>query len=104
MNRPIQPSSRLGWWAFWLGFATGFWGRLFLALPALLGPRLPIGISLGLAGAALEAVLTVAALVVGVLAFRKGECSWFNLVAFALALLIGGFWLFFADGEALALH
>ncbi len=112
MNRPLQPSSRLGWWAFWLGFATFFWGRLLLAL---LGPLVqgdgsrPIPMShafsvltspFGL-GVALEVVLTVAALITGVLALKRGERSWFNLVGLALALTIGGFWLFIALGEVL---
>mgnify|MGYP001026386981 FL=1 len=106
MNRPLQPSSRLGWGAFWLGFATFFWGRLLLAL---LGPLVqgdgsrPIPIPLIL-GVALEVVLTVAALIAGVLALKRGERSWFNLVGLALALTVGGFWLFIALGEVLLPH
>jgi uncharacterized membrane protein YozB (DUF420 family) len=101
VKRPLQPSSRLGWWAFWLGFATGLWGRVFPILPELLGPRLPIRIPLGLTGAAIEVVLTIAALVAGGVAMKRGERSWFNVVAFALALLIGGFWVFFVLAEVL---
>ena len=40
MNRPIQPSSRLGWWALWLGLAAGVWVGVFPALSGLLGPQL----------------------------------------------------------------
>lgn len=98
MKRPLEPSSRLSWWAFWLGFATGFWGRILLTLPELLGTQLPVRLHLEVAGVALEAVLILAALVTGVLAFKKGERSWLNLVAFVLALAIGGLWLFFALG------
>lgn len=110
MTRPLQPASRLGWWAFWLGCATLFWGRLFLALPALVGPLLngagsrPMRIPLGLAGAAIEVLLTISALVVGGIALKKGERSWFGLVAFALAFFVGGFWVVFALGEVLAPH
>lgn len=107
MKRPLQPSSRLGWSAFWLGVATLFWGRLLLALPAWLGP-LPEGagsrlvsMPLAMAGVALEVALTVAALVVGVIALKRGERSWFNLVALGLAVTVGGFWLFIALGEVL---
>ncbi len=99
MNRPIQPSSRLGWWALWLGFATGLWARVFPLLPALLGPRLPIRIPLGRAGSVIEVALALAALSTGVIAMRRGERSWLNIIAFVLAAIIGGAWLLFALGQ-----
>jgi len=105
MKRPLQPSSRLGWRAFWLVFATFFWGRLLFALlgPLLQGDssrRIPIPLSL--VGVAFEVVLAIAALVAGVIALKRGERSWFNLVAIGLAVTIGGFWLFIALGQILA--
>jgi len=63
----------------------------------------PIPIPLVL-GVALEVMLTVAALIAGVLALKRGERSWFNLVGLALALTVGGFWLFIALGEVLLPH
>ncbi|MGE5603807.1 MAG: hypothetical protein ACM30E_12210, partial [Nitrososphaerales archaeon] len=105
MKRAVQPASALGWWSFWLSFATVTWGRLFPALPGLLGSeargsRIP----LGLAGAMIELVLALAAFGVGAVALRKGERSWMVLVAFATAVLVGGFWIVVALGEALWPH
>ena len=62
-----------------------------------------LGLPLGLAGAVLELVLTLAALGVGVVALRRGERSWRVLVAFAMAVLAGGFWISFALGDVLSL-
>lgn len=101
MRRAVEPSSRLGWWAFWLSFATVVWGRLYLALPARLGPLLEgqaLQITLALAGVALEVLLLLAALVAGAVALRKGERSRMVLVALATAVLVGGFWTVVALG------
>jgi hypothetical protein len=52
----------------------------------------------------LELVLAVSALTVGVFAFRRGERSRLMLAGFVVAVIIGGFWIFFALGEVLAPH
>lgn len=110
MSRPIRPASALGWWAFGLAIAAAVWGALLPSIVRLLwgmlggatGPRLPIPI--GFTSAILEFGLAIAAIVTGIIALRKGERSWLTLLAFVLALAIGGFWIFFALGEILWPH
>jgi hypothetical protein len=107
MKRAVQPASPLGWWSFWLSFATVVWGGLFLLLPGLLGPRLAGGalrIPVGFAGVVLELVLALAAFSVGAAALRKGERSWMLLAALAAAVLVSGFWIVFALGEVVSPH
>lgn len=108
MKRSVQPTSPLGWWSFWLSFATVTWGRLFPLLVGVLAPKLrtesAFRIPLGITGAALELVLALAAFGVGAAAIRKGQRSWMVLVALAVAVLVGGFWIFFALGEVLWPH
>ena len=101
MHRPIQPSSRLGWWALCLSFAAGVCVRVFPALAGLLGPQLGDRMPLDLAGAVIEVALAIAALVAGAVAMKRGERSWLNVVALVLALIIGMPWLSFALGKVL---
>ncbi len=102
MNRPIQPSSPLGWWALWLGFATGLWARVSPVLFGLLRPQLSDRIPLDLAGAAIEVALVIAAVAAGAVAMKRGERSWLNVIALVLALMIGMPWLSLALGRVLA--
>lgn len=109
MKRAIQPTSSLGWWSFWLSFATVTWGRLFPLLVSRLAPGLrnvkhPFPVPLGFCGAGLELLLALAAFGVGAAAIRQGQRSWMVLVALAVAVLVGGFWLLFAVGEVLWPH
>ncbi len=107
--RPLLPTSALGWWAFGLGVAAVVWGALMPSLVRWLWsafggasgrPRIPLGFT----SAALEVVLAIAALVVGIIALKKGERSWLTLLAFVLVVIVGGFWIFFALGEVLWPH
>ena len=110
MKRPLRPASRLGWWAFGLSVATVAWGVLLPSLVGLLGAafggttgrRFPIPV--GFTGATLELVLAVSALASGIAALRTGERSWLTLLAFVTAVVVGGFWIFFALGEVLWPH
>ncbi len=110
MKRPLRPASGLGWWAFGLGVATAVWGVLLPSLVGLLGAafggatgrRFPIPV--GFTGAILELVLAVSALTTGIIALRKGERSWLTLLAFVPAVVVGGFWIFFALSEVLWPH
>jgi hypothetical protein len=110
MKRPILPSSRLGWWAFGLGIATLVLGVLLPSMPDILARALGMGpgdrfpIPVGFTSVIVEFILAVSALVVGVVAMRRRERSWLALVGFAVAVLIGGFWILFALGEVLSPH
>jgi hypothetical protein len=42
--------------------------------------------------------------VAGLIALRKGERSWLTLLVFVPAVVVGGFWIFFALGEVLSPH
>ena len=43
--------------------------------------------------AAIEFVLAIAAIAMGIIALRKGERSWLTLLAFVLVVIVGGFWI-----------
>jgi hypothetical protein len=100
----------LGWWTFWLGVATVVWGVLLPSLPKLLKAVVggfsgrPFPIPVGFTSAILEFALAVSAIVVGVVALKKGERSWLTLLAFIPAATVGGFWILFALGEVLSPH
>jgi hypothetical protein len=110
MKRPIQPVSVEGWWAFWLGGFTVVWGILLPVLPQLIRtaigatPNSVIPIPGGFFSAVLEIVLAVAAILVSIAAFRKGERSWLTLLAFIGTIFVGGFWILFALGEVIFSH
>jgi len=106
MKRPIRPASALGWWTLWLGILVVFWGVLFPSLIPLLARLLagPTRIPFGFNGVLLALVLAIASLVVGIMAFRRGERSWMALLAFAGAVIVGAFWVLFALGEVLVPH
>lgn len=112
MKRMIWPVRALGWWAMCLGLATAAWGVILPVFPGLVRrvvgeagmSVLPIRIPLGLGSVVVEVLLAVAAFAVGVLALRRGERSWTVLVAFVLALLVGGLWIAFALGEVIFPH
>jgi hypothetical protein len=44
------------------------------------------------------------ALLTGIRALRGGERSWLVVLGFALAVIVGGFWILFALGEVLVPH
>ena len=91
-----------------MGLLAVFWGAFLPALvpllARLLGPSGRIRISMGMSSMAIELTLAIAAIVVGIGALRKGERSWMMLVAFILAILVGGFWIYFVAGEVLYPH
>jgi len=86
-ERSFRPTSRLGWSAFWLGLVSLAWT---LAMPwlydlfgALLAAatRQPLLIPMAYALTIIDLALALAALVVGLVALRKGERSWMSLLA-----------------------
>ena len=110
MKRPWRPASSVGRRAFWLAIGAAVWGLLFPSLGALgravLGDseRARIMLPTGMVGVVLELALTVAALLTGIRALRGGERSWLVVLGFALAVIVGGFWILFALGEVLVPH
>ncbi len=106
MKRAIRPASALGWWTFWLGILAVFWGVLLPSLIGLLARLLAgsVRIPFGFNGVLLALILAIAAIVVGIVALRRGERSWMTLTGFIGAILVGGFWILFALGEMLWPH
>jgi hypothetical protein len=88
MRWSFRPASRPGWWAFGLGAASLAWSAAVPSLYNLLGALLaaatlqPLLIPLAYALAILDAALALAALVVGIVALRRGERSGMALLAF----------------------
>ena len=52
----------------------------------------------------LALLLAIATVVLGVRALHRGERSGLTIIGLALAVIIGGFWILFALGEALLPH
>ena len=100
-----RPKLRITWWAMGLGLATLFLGPLLGISAAVIVPAIArafgestssaFGFNFGL----IAFFLTIAALVVGSIALRKGERSWVLWLGFIPALLAGAFWLFMIIGE-----
>jgi hypothetical protein len=88
MRWSLRPVSRLGWWAFGLGAASLAWTAAVPSLYNLLGALLaaatlqPLLIPLAYALAIIDVALALAALVLGIVALRRGERSWMALLAF----------------------
>ena len=100
-----RPKLCITWWAMGLGLSTVFLGPLLGISAAVIVPALAkafgegtsraFGFNFGL----IALLLTIAALVVGSIALRKGERSWVLWLGFIPALLGGAFWLFMIIGE-----
>jgi len=92
-----MPKTKIAWWAMGLGLAA------VLEIPVLVfissathnltGVSIPQ--SIGITGI----VLTIAALVTGTIAYRKGERSWVLWLGFGPAILVGLFWLIMIIAE-----
>jgi hypothetical protein len=52
----------------------------------------------------LAVLLAISTIVVGIIAFRRGERSWMALLAFIGAAIVGAFWIVFVLGEILLPH
>ena len=66
------------------------------------GPLRTTGTALN--GVLLAIILAIAAVVVGIVAFKKSERSWMALVAFILAVAVFGFWVFLVPGAIYLAH
>jgi hypothetical protein len=95
-----KPKLAITWWATVLGLLAllefpllGIYSLIKKTLGAVeLGP------SVGIVGI----IVTTAAVVLGTIAFKKGERSWVLWVGFGPALLLGAFWLFMLMAEIIS--
>ena len=116
MNTPIvsqfkeRPKLSITWWAMGLGLPTLFLGPLLGISAAVIVPALAKAFgedtsrAFGFNFGGIAFLLTIAALVVGSIALRKGERSWVLWLGFIPALLAGAFWLFMIIGELVFPH
>jgi hypothetical protein len=102
-----KPKTKIAWWAMGLGLATILSGPFLAFFTAVIRPLLSqvftedasgaFGLNLGI----LSLILCGVAIVVGILALRKGERSWVVWLGFIPALLTGAFWILMFGGELL---
>jgi hypothetical protein len=102
-------SGVVGGWAIALGTLAAVWGAGFQTFGRLLGLMLaPLlraaNVSPMQLVAVVEIALTVATVVTGVIAWRKGARSWTFFAACILGIVIGGAWTAFAVAEVLVPH
>jgi hypothetical protein len=105
-----MPKTKIAWWAMGLGLATLLSGPFLSFFTAVIRPLLTnlftesasgaFGLNLGI----FSLIFCAIAIVVGILALRKGERSWVVWLGFIPALLSGVFWLFMFGGELLFPH
>ena len=94
----------------YLGIATLFIPTFLGIFAAVIRPLIDkvsnesVGRVVGFGVGIFAFVLSVSALVIGILAYRKGERSWVLWVGFVPAILIGAFWIFMIIGEVLIPH
>jgi len=99
------PKTRTAWWAMGLGLSTVFAGPILGISAAVLVPAIgwlageTVGAVVGSGVAILVFSITVAALVAGIRAFRKGERSWVMWIGFVPAIGTGLFWIMMIAGE-----
>lgn len=93
-----------------LGLATFFISSFLGIFAAVIRPMIDqassenIGAAMGFGAGVFALVLSVAALVAGIRAFRKGERSWVLWVGFVPAILVAAFWIFMVGGKFIFPH
>jgi hypothetical protein len=95
-----KPKHAITWWAMALGLLAILELPL-LALYSLITKTMAaadLGPIVGIAGI----VITVAAVLTGKIAFKKGERSWVLWLGFGPALLLAVFWLFMIIAEIIS--
>lgn len=116
MKNPIistfkeKPKTKIAWWAMGLGLATLLAGPFLAFFTAVIRPLLSRMFTEGASGAfglnlgILSLIVCAVAIMVGILALRKGERSWVVWLGFIPALISGVFWIFMFAGEVLFPH
>jgi len=105
-----KPRTKTAWWAMGLGLGTILVYPLLGISVAVIRPMIDkassknIGAVAGFSSMIVLLILSVSALVTGVLAFKKGERSWVLWVGFVPAILVGALWIFMIIGEFIFPH
>ena len=106
-----KPRTKTAWWAMWLGLSTVLGGPMLLGIyTAVIRPIIDITISenagqiIGFGSMIVALISLISALVLGIVAFRKGERSWVLWLGFIPAILAGVFWIFMIIGEFIFPH
>ncbi|MDD2807316.1 MAG: hypothetical protein PHW95_02225 [Patescibacteria group bacterium] len=104
------PKTKTAWQAMWLGVSTLL---IFPALGIFAAIIRPIidnisnettGATMGFITGLLALIISVAALITAIRAYRLGERSWVLWIGFVPAILVGLFWIFMIVGEFLFPH
>ena len=105
-----KPKTKIAWWAMGLGLGTILVWPMLGIFAAVVRPMIDeassenVGAVAGFGSMIVALILSVSALVTGVLAFKKGERSWVLWVGFVPAILVGAFWVFMIIGEFIFPH
>lgn len=104
------PKKRISWWTMGLGLASVLIGPLLGLYASVIRPLLSglidenrsgaFGLNLGL----FSLVISVTAVILGIIALRKGERSWAVWLGFIPALISLVFWLVMIIGELIFPH
>lgn len=105
-----NPKTKTAWWAMGLGLSTLLIMPILGIFAAVLRPIIDkassenIGASIGFGIMIVALLLSVSALVMGILALRKGERSLALWVGFIPAILVGVVWILMVVGEFIFPH
>ena len=105
-----KPKTKTAWWAMGLGLSVFMMGPMLGTFAAVIRPMIDkatsenIGAVIGFLFGIFALALSIAALVTGIRAYRKGERSWVMWVGFVPAILVGIFWVFMVVGEFVVPH
>jgi hypothetical protein len=105
-----KPRTKTAWWAMYLGLATLLVPPFLGIFTAVIRPIIDkassgnVGAAMGFGSGVVALILSVSAIIIGVLAFKKGERSWVLWVGFVPAILVGAFWVFMIIGEFIFPH
>jgi uncharacterized membrane protein len=111
-----KPRTKTAWWAMGLGLSTILIPPLLGIFAAVIRPIIDkasmvgrassenVGATVGFGVGVFSLILSVSALVAGIIALKKGERSWALWVGFIPAILVGAFWIFMVVGEFVFPH